>query len=61
MKKKATCQVEFEFEWSDEDEANYFADEFHYAELYLANALEESGFKGMFEADVTCLKVEDAE
>lgn len=61
MKKRATCQVEFEFNWSDEDDTNYFADESHFAELYLSSALEESGHNGMFEADVTCLKVEDVE
>lgn len=60
-KKKATLQVEFEFKWSDEDDANYFADESHFAELYLASVLGQSGFKGMFEADVTCIKVEDVE
>ena len=59
MRKKATCTVEFEFNWTDKDMKNPLANEYHYAELYLASALGCCGYKGMREAEVNCIKMED--
>jgi hypothetical protein len=57
MKKKATCTVEFEFEWTDEDLKNPFADEYHFCELWLSNVLDECGL--ITKIEVECVKVED--
>jgi len=59
MKKKATCTVEFEFEWSDKDLINPFADEYHFCELWFDSVLEQYGLINKVEVEV--VKVEDVE
>ena len=61
MKKSATCTVSFTFDWTTIDEINPLADEYHYAELYLASALGNCGYKGMCDAEVDCVEVKDVE
>lgn len=61
MIKQATCQVTFTFNWSEEDEANYFADESHFAELYLSSGLKESEFVDLVNAEVECIRVGNVE
>ena len=59
MKKQATCTVSFTFDWTIQDELNPLADPSHYAELYLASALGNCGYKGLYEADVNCVEIKD--